>query len=153
VVGKSSQKVTFTPTPTQIKFLNLYLVCDKKLTLEKIGEEIGVTRKSIWKWFQKEDFVDWVNSKKDELLKGSLMSRYKTAVRKATAGDFNFSKLLFEMQGEYVQKSESKVTNVYDGYEKMTDEEIIEEFTKDLDRYTKNRPQGMDTKINKTKKD
>ena len=90
---------------------------------------------TIWRWFQKEDFVNWINSKKDELLNSSLMDRYKTAIRKARAGDFNFSKLLFEIQGEYVQRIESKVTQVNESLENLTDEEIISRIENNIRRY------------------
>lgn len=152
-MGKKLQKVTFKPNPEQIKFVAIYLDYNQKKTKEELAEEIGVTRMTLWRWFQNDEFVEWINSKKDELLKNSLIARYRTALRKAEAGDFNFSKLLFEMQGEYVQRSETKVTKVYDGYENMTNEEIIEEFKRDLDRFTRNKPGRVDTKVNQAKKD
>lgn len=152
-MAKNEQNLTFKPKPKQIKFAEIYLDYLQKKTFEDIAKEIGCSRTTIWSWFKNEDFINWLNLKKDELLKSSLMARYRTAIRKAEAGDFNFSKLLFEMQGEYVQKSESKVTNVYDGYEKMTNEEIIEEFKRDLDRFTRNKPGRIDTKINQAEKD
>ena len=152
---KMKENAIFQPSPEQLKFTEIWLDYAKKQTLEDIAKEIGIAYSTIWRWFQNNDFVAWINSKKDELLKNSLMSRYKMAIRKAVAGDFQFSKLLFEIQGEYVQKSESKVINAYDGYEKLTDEEIIEEFEQDLNRYraTTNRPQRTDKKINQAKKD
>jgi len=153
-MDKSKQSVTFEPEPEQLAFAEIYLDYNRKLTFEDTAKEVGVSRTTIWRWFKNKDFVSWLNSKKDELLNKSLMDRYRTAVRKARAGDFSFSKLLFEIQGEYIPRSESKVTNIYDGYENMTDEEIIEEFRKDLDRYRNSDKQtGMDKEVNQAKKD
>jgi len=153
-VGKK-ENAMFEPSPDQLQFAEIWLDYDKKLTLEDIAKEIGIAYSTIWRWFQNNDFVNWINSKKDEILNKSLMARYRTAIRKATSGDFNFSKLLFEMTGDYTQKSEMKVTEVYDDYEKLTNEEIIEEFERDLDRYraTTNKSGRTDKKINQTKKD
>ena len=63
------------------------------------------------------------------------MAIYRTAIRKAVAGDFKFTKMLFEIQGEYKQRSETKVTRVYDEYDDKTDEEIIEEIERELKIY------------------
>lgn len=147
------ENARFQPSPEQVKFAETWLDYSKKQTLEDIAKEIGIAYTTIWRWFQKNDFVDWINSKKDELLKNSLMARYKTAVRKAEAGDYNFSKLLFEIQGEYVQKSETKITQVNDEYEKLTDEEIVKEFANDLDKYRAHRQSGVAAKTKATKKD
>lgn len=154
-MAKSSQKFTFEPSPIQIQFIEYYLDYDKKHTLEEIGKKIGVTRQSIWKWFQQEDFVNWINSKKNEMLNSSLSDRYKVAIRKAKAGDFQFSKLLFEMQGEYVQKSEHKNINIDTDFEELSDQEMIEEFGRDLNRYkaTANRQRRTKKKVKTAQKE
>ena len=101
-MDKKLQKVTFQASSNQIKFAEIYLDYAKRQTYEEIGKKINVTRMTIWRWFQNPDFIVWINSKKNEILNKSLIPRYKTAIRKAEAGDFSLSKLLFEMQGEYV---------------------------------------------------
>jgi transcriptional regulator with XRE-family HTH domain len=100
------ENATFQPNPEQLKFAELYLNYTKKQTLEEIAKEIGIAYSTIWRWFQNNDFVDWINSKKNELLNKSLMARYRTSIRKAEAGDFQFSKMLFEMTGDYRQRTE-----------------------------------------------
>ncbi|MBA7570710.1 hypothetical protein ES708_12463 [subsurface metagenome] len=96
------ENAIFQPSPEQLKFAEIWLDYAKKQTLEDIAKKIGIAYSTIWRWFQNNDFVIWINSKKNELLNKSLISRYKTAIRKAEAGDFQFAKLLFEMQGEYI---------------------------------------------------
>jgi len=134
-VAKVQRNSTFAASPKQMQFAEIYLDYDQKLTNKEIAEKIGVERTTIWHWFQKDDFVTWINSQKDKMLSKSLSDRYKTAIRKAKAGDFQFSKLLFEMQGEYVQKTENKNINVETDFEELTDQEMVEEFGRDLDRY------------------
>lgn len=100
-IVQNCAKKGFKPINAQVKFVELFLDIDKKYTKEEMAEVIGVHRNTISNWFKNKDFVAWINSKKDELLNSSLMPRYKTAVRKAVAGDYSFSKMLFEMQKEY----------------------------------------------------
>jgi len=101
-MDKVKENAIFQPLPEQIKFAEIWLDYNKKRTLEDIAKEIGIAYSTIWRWYQKIDFVNWLNSKKNEILNKSLMARYRTAIRKAEAGDFQFAKLLFEMQGEYI---------------------------------------------------
>jgi transcriptional regulator with XRE-family HTH domain len=100
------ENAIFQPSPEQLGFAEIWLDYTKKKTLESIAEEIGIAYSTIWRWFQNNDFVDWINSKKNELLNKSLMARYRTSIRKAEAGDFQFSKMLFEMTGDYRQRTE-----------------------------------------------
>ncbi len=152
MVDKISNNFNFEPNPKQIKFAELYLDFDKKLTKKDIAMEIGITDRTVVNWFKNPGFVNWINSKKDEILNKSLMARYRIAIRKATQGDFQFSKLLFEMTGEYVQKTESRVTNVYEDYEKMSDEEIIREFERELNGFRATRTQEINREDNTPKK-
>jgi hypothetical protein len=105
-MDNEKQNATFQAIPEQLQFAEIYLDFTKKQTLEAIAEEIGVARSTIWRWFQDDDFVNWLNSKKSELLNKSLMARYRTAIRRAEAGDFQFSKMLFEMTNDYRQRTE-----------------------------------------------
>jgi len=98
---KELEKVMFQASPVQLKFAEIYLDCTKKQTLKDIAKEVGITYKAIWVWFQNPEFVKWINSKKDELLAKTLMPRYLAAIRRALAGDFSYSKLLFEIEKEY----------------------------------------------------
>ena len=151
-MDKISNNFNFEPNPKQIKFAELYLDFDKKLTKKDIAMEIGITDRTVVNWFKNPGFVNWINSKKDEILNKSLMARYRIAIRKAAQGDFQFSKLLFEMTGEYVQKTESRVTNVYEDYEKMSDEEIIREFERELNGLRITRTQKINREDNIPKK-
>jgi len=151
-VDKISNNFNFEPNPKQIKFAELYLDFDKKLTKKDIAMEIGITDRTVVNWFKNPGFVNWINSKKDEILNKSLMARYRIAIRKAAQGDFQFSKLLFEMTGEYVQKTESRVTNVYEDFEKMSDEEIIREFERELNGLRITRTQKINREDNIPKK-
>ena len=147
-MDKSSENVSFEPSTEQIKFLEIYLEFNKK-TNKEIAEEIGISDRTIYRWFNDDDFVSWVNSHKTKMLNKSFADRIRVAIKKAAAGDFQFSKLLFEMTGDYMAKSETKVTNVYQDYENKSDEEIIKEFELELNSF---RASKMDRKDNTAKK-
>ena len=129
-----SGNVRFEPSPKQMKFADIYLDLSRK-TNEDMAKEVGVSDRTIYRWFNNPDFVKWINTKKDEILDRSLMDRYKTAIRKAKSGDFQFSKMLFEMQNEYIPKSESKVINVKDDLDNLTMQELIRELEHDINIY------------------
>ncbi len=69
-----SENVTFEPKPEQLKFAEIYLDLGRK-TINEIAKEIGVSDRTIYRWFNDNDFITWLNSKKDELLNKSLMAR------------------------------------------------------------------------------
>jgi transcriptional regulator with XRE-family HTH domain len=136
------QKATFQASPEQLKFAESYLDFAEKKTFEEIAKDINVSRTTIWRWFQDEAFVTWLNSKKDEVLSKSLMARYMTAIRKAEGGDFNFSRLLFEIQNEYIptikQDINIKVTEIIISHvvevinKFITDEDIRKQISEEL---------------------
>lgn len=146
---KMSENVRFQPKPKQIKFAEIYLDINKKLTQKEIANDIKINVRTIERWLDNNNFVNWLNSKKNEILKKSLIPRYKTAIRKAAAGDFQFSKMLFEMTGDYTQKMETKVINVFEEYANKSDEEIINEFEFELNDF---RASKMDRKNDTAKK-
>jgi len=91
----------FIPTPLQVKFATVYLNVDKRMTREAMAKKIGVSRRTLYTWLEKKEFRSWLNTKKLELINDSLIDIYKTAVRKAKAGDYNFTRLILEMIGDY----------------------------------------------------
>ena len=104
-----TQKVTFEPSPEQLKFVEIWLDYTQKQTLEQIGKDIGVTRKTIWKWHQNPDFIKWINNQGFEMLKSSLNGVYRALVRKAESGDVQAIKLYLENIGEFVEKQEMTI--------------------------------------------
>ena len=96
-------KEEYKPTPLQARFIRLYFETNPRRTQEKIAEELGVCRMTIYNWLKKKEFRDWLNSKRLEIINDSLIDIYKTLVHKARQGDFNSMKLCLEMSGNYTQ--------------------------------------------------
>jgi len=73
--------------------------------MKYIAEKSNVSRMTIWRWFRDKDFLEWMNDQTKLFLSQTFSERINIAIRRAKAGDFNFSKLLFEMEGEYIKKT------------------------------------------------
>ena len=89
----------FEPSKKQALFIDLYIDINNRLTLTKLCKKVGITRQTAWNWFQNQNFTDYLNSKRNEILARSQTARMLVAIKKALSGDFSFSKLLFEIEG------------------------------------------------------
>ena len=123
----------FTPTQKQIKFSEVYLNYTEPRTNKEIAEKVGVDTSTIWRWYNDPHFVKWLNSLAKELLSKSLAKRYMVAIKEAESGNYNFSKLLLQIEGEFIplQKIESKADINIEGMAKRS-EEIRKELTEKL---------------------
>ncbi|MBA7493495.1 hypothetical protein ES702_04054 [subsurface metagenome] len=81
----------YKPNKKQALFIDLYIDLNNRLTLKQICKEVGITRQTSWNWFQDQNFTDYLNSKRNEILARSQTARMLVAVRKALSGDFSFS--------------------------------------------------------------
>ncbi|MBA7619755.1 hypothetical protein ES703_27096 [subsurface metagenome] len=124
----------FTPTQKQIKFSEVYLQYTKPRTNKEIAEKVGVDTSTIWRWFNNPGFLNWLNDLAKELLSKSLSKRYMVAIKEAEGGNFQFSKLLLEIQGEYTprQKFETREDIKFEDKTKRG-EEIRKELTEEID--------------------
>lgn len=127
----------FIPNNNQLSYLEFILDLDNKNSKKEIAKLIGITEFAIYKWYRDKRFVDWINTYRTRLIDKSLLEIYKTASRKARAGDFNYSRLLLEMSGNYTPRSEAKVTSIdkKDKLDNLSDREIEAEFSKELKKF------------------
>ena len=104
-MNKMLQNVTFQPSVAQSRFVEIYFICYGEKPMKYIAEKSNVSRMTIWRWFRDKDFLEWMNDQTKLFLSQTFPERINTAIKKAKEGDFNFSKLLFEMEGEYIKKT------------------------------------------------
>jgi len=123
----------FTPTQKQIKFSEVYLNYTEPRTNKEIAEKVGVDTSTIWRWYNDPHFVKWLNSLAKELLSKSLAKRYMVAIKEAESGNYNFSKLLLQIEGEFIplQKIESRKDIKFEDQTKRS-EELRKELTEKL---------------------
>jgi len=100
---------------------------------KEIAEKVGVNTTTIWRWFNNPDFLEWLNKLAKELLQKSLAKRYMVAIREAEGGNYNFSKLLLQLEGEFIplQKIESQKDIKFEDMTKRNEDlskELIDQF-------------------------
>jgi len=130
---ENEKKNEFIPTQKQIKFSETYLNYMKPQSNKEIAEKVGIDTSTIWRWFNNPDFLNWLNDLAKKLLEKSLSKRYMVAIREAEGGNYNFSKLLLQIEGEFIplQKIESKKNIKFEDKTKRSEDlskELIDQF-------------------------
>jgi len=136
----------YKPNKKQALFIDLYIDLNNRLTLTKLCKKIGITRQTAWNWFQDQSFIDYLNSKRNEILARSQTARMLIAVKKALSGDFSFSKLLFEIEGVHLQAFKMK------SQEDIRLEIIGGEKRKDLEKELRDKLDTISERIEKAEK-
>ena len=107
---------TFKPTPKMTAYVGKLLDLNENLSQTEIIKRLKIDRATVWRWYQNVAFINWLNEQSRELFAKSKSDRIKAAVKKAKNGDYNFAKLIFEMEGEYTptlkQDINIKVTEI-----------------------------------------
>ena len=115
-MDKPIQNSTFKPTIKMLAYANNMLDLNENLTKNEIAKKLKIDRTTIYGWYKNVDFINWLNGQAKELFMISKSDRIKAAVKKAKNGDFNFAKLIFEIEGEYTptlkQDINIKVTEI-----------------------------------------
>ena len=115
-------------TPEQLKAIEMLATPGKKITHVKICEEIGVSVQTLYRWRQQPEFINAVNQLAYELLRGKLPEVYDALAEKAAEGNTKAIELMLKYAGNYVEKSEQKISGGLEikvGFEE--EEENIEE--------------------------
>lgn len=146
----NEKKNEFKPNKKQIKFIDWYIDIDNKLTLTQICKECGITRQTSWRWLKDKKFVSYINGLIKEVLSRSLVKIYKTAIKSAINGHFQYAKMMLEISGEYVSKSEDtiKITP----YTEKTREQLKKELREELNTISERIEKAGKLKKEKLKK-
>lgn len=86
------------PSPKQIKFVDLYTT---GMFLSKICKKIGISMVTQWRWRNDKNFLNYINSRIEEILYKSMGKRLRVITQKALKGHFGALKTLLEMDGLY----------------------------------------------------
>ncbi|GAH65984.1 unnamed protein product [marine sediment metagenome] len=147
-----NEKNKYKPNKKQTLFIDLYIDLNNRLTLTQICEEIGITRQTAWRWMQDQNFTDFLNSKRNEILTRSQTARILVAVEKALSGDFSFSKLLFELEGVYTQTLKSRADIKIEHTGEAKREDLEKELREELDIISERMEKAEKLKKEKLKK-
>lgn len=76
-----------------------------RCTQEELGEKMGVSQPTIWKWKKKAEIIDAAYKRKRELIKANDLPEILDAlIKEAKKGKVNQAKLVFEWIGEVESK-------------------------------------------------
>lgn len=100
-------------TPNQLKFIE-WLATPKQdrkpETVELLAEELGVNPATMWRWKKLDGFQDAVNALARASVGSRLPEVYGALLREAEKGSFQHIKLALELSGDYVERSETKIS-------------------------------------------
>lgn len=141
-MDKTQDNAIFQPSKKQLDYALILLDPEQRTTKTDIAKKIDVDSSTVWRWEQDIAFVKWLNSLAETTLQASFSERLTTAVRRAKNGDYNFARLLFEMEGKYTptlkQDVNIKVTEIIISHvveivsKYVTDENIRKQIAEEL---------------------
>ncbi|WP_394137443.1 phBC6A51 family helix-turn-helix protein [Cytobacillus oceanisediminis] len=121
-MSNQSQNVTNNGLkPEQVNMARVLADPSETGTIVDLCEKHGVNRRTFYRWMEKKEFVDYVNSLIDQYTDAELAGVWKALALKARSGDTHAIKLFFEMKGKYREVKELKHTG-------FTLESIIDMF-------------------------
>lgn len=96
---KQTQKVTnWKPHAKQIKMVELLLNPEDRRPKTKKCEDVGVARKTFYRWMKDPRFVEYLNSRIDEFTNSELYEVWKALLMQCKRGNVQAIKLFFEMK-------------------------------------------------------
>lgn len=120
-------------TVNQLKFIE-WLALPKQdrkpETVELLAEQLGINAVTLYRWKKQDGFQDAVNTLARTTVGARLPEVYGALLREAEKGSFQHIKLTLELSGDYVERSETKITGIL---EITADERAV--ATKELDEW------------------
>jgi hypothetical protein len=99
-------------TLSEEKLLEVLLNPENRMkSITDICDIAKCNRKTYYRAFAKQEFVDIYNAKSKELVKQAVASVVNTFIREAQRGSFQHGKVILEMAGLYTEKQEIDSTN------------------------------------------
>jgi hypothetical protein len=100
-------------TPNQIRFIEWLATPKlerKPETVELLAAEMGVNAATLWRWKKLDGFQETVNHLARTTVHSRLPEVYGALLREAEKGSFQHIKLTLELSGDYVERSETKIS-------------------------------------------
>jgi len=101
------QKQTEWEIPEKFKiFVDVYLNPDGPGTIVNASKEAGVSRVTIYKWLKREEAIEYMNKRSEEIRRANDPAIHSALIRKARKGDIAAIRLYYEMFGDLKHKVE-----------------------------------------------
>lgn len=100
-------------TPNQLRLME-WLATPKQErnpeTVELLAEAMGVNPATTWRWRKLDGFQDAVNAMARANVGDRLPEIYGALLREAEKGSYQHIKLTLELSGDYIERSETKIS-------------------------------------------
>jgi AcrR family transcriptional regulator len=102
---------------------------DCKLTYAQIAEQVGISDRTLYRWREKEDFVDLIEQLSDRIMKTFISEVDKAVMKSVKQGSVKAMELAYKRSGKLVDKKEvtSDVDVTVSGVGDKTNEELMAE--------------------------
>lgn len=87
-------------TPQQYLYMSILADPNDKRTDEEVAKEVGVSRRTLWEWRQKDGFLDEAYKILEKNVKSHFNEIFDALITKAKQGDTQAAKLVFESMGK-----------------------------------------------------
>jgi hypothetical protein len=87
------------PSPIQIRLVEFLVNPEDRRTKEEKCNEAGVTRKTLYEWLKKPEFVDYMNSQIDKYTNSDLSEIWRAFLLQCKRGNMDAIKYYFEVKG------------------------------------------------------
>ncbi|MDR6883559.1 phBC6A51 family helix-turn-helix protein [Bacillus sp. 3255] len=104
----------------------------EKKTMQQIGEEVGVSRRTLYEWRDREDFVAYLNYVSDTQFSAMRPKANAAVMRLIDNGSVKALDLFYRRHGLLTSVTEIKDSREGDGPKRKTDDEIRKDIA-DLD--------------------
>ncbi|GGA06409.1 hypothetical protein GCM10008018_60330 [Paenibacillus marchantiophytorum] len=104
----------------------------EKKTMQQIAEEVGVSRRTLYEWKEKEEFGEYLNYVSDTQLSAMRMEANAAVMRLIKAGSVKALALYYQRHALLTNVTEIKDLRESDGPKRKTEDEIRQDIA-DLD--------------------
>ena len=106
-MSKAKPKLTSDTHRAQLKrYQEILADYTDKRTIDKVAEEIGVSRVTLWEWRQQPGFWDEVERIRKDGTDQEMTRVWSALLGECKRGNVGAMQLLFKLRGELVDKSE-----------------------------------------------
>jgi DNA-binding XRE family transcriptional regulator len=103
---------------------------DCRMTNAQIAEEVGISERTIYRWREKEDYSELLESLSDRIMKTFISEVDKAVMKSVKSGSVKAMELAYKRSGKLVDKKEvtSDVDVTVNGVGDKSNEELMAEL-------------------------
>ena len=118
-MSKGMIKGKWYPSKQQEELISLMLDTDNHMTIAALCKEVGVSRPTYYTWFEKQEFIDYYNARRNRALIGAASKVDKALLAVASDADPKCNadrKLFYDKLGE-LKADNTQITVVFAAFD------------------------------------